>query len=107
MIRKILKRYLLELTGIPEENRSARFYCALAVAIPNQDTVTVSGTCEGRILEEPRGTNGFGYDPIFFVPDKGVAMAELTGDEKNEISHRANALKKLDVILDTIIGKVE
>ncbi|WP_342432505.1 XTP/dITP diphosphatase [Neobacillus sp. FSL H8-0543] len=102
-----LEKVLFELAGIPEENRSARFYCALAVAIPNQETITVSGTCEGRILEEPRGVNGFGYDPIFFVPDKGVAMAELTGDEKNVISHRANALKKLDVILDTIIGKVE
>jgi XTP/dITP diphosphohydrolase len=105
--QKNLEKVLSELAGIPKEDRSARFYCALAVAIPNGKTVTVSGTCEGIILEEPKGTNGFGYDPIFFVPEKGVAMAELSGDEKNEISHRANALKKLDVILDTIIGKVE
>jgi XTP/dITP diphosphohydrolase len=102
-----LEKVLSELAGITKENRSARFYCALAVAIPNEKTVTVFGTCEGSILEEPKGTNGFGYDPIFFVPDKGVAMAELSGDEKNQISHRANALKKLDDILDTIIGKVE
>ncbi|MDF2856397.1 MAG: nucleoside-triphosphate diphosphatase [Neobacillus sp.] len=105
--QKNLEKVLSELAGIPKGDRSARFYCALAVAIPNGKTVTVSGTCEGIILEEPKGTNGFGYDPIFFVPEKGVAMAELSGDEKNEISHRANALKKLDVILDTIIGKVE
>jgi XTP/dITP diphosphohydrolase len=105
--QKNLEKVLSELAGKPKEDRSARFYCALAVAIPNHKTVTVSGTCEGIILEEPKGTNGFGYDPIFFVPEKGVAMAELSGDEKNELSHRANALKKLDVILDTIIGKVE
>jgi XTP/dITP diphosphohydrolase len=105
--QKNIEKVLSELDGKPREDRSGRFYCALAVAIPNENTVTVSGTCEGIILEEPKGTNGFGYDPIFFVPEKGVAMAELSGDEKNELSHRANALKKLDAILDTIIGKVE
>jgi len=96
-------KVLSELQGVPEEKRSARFYCALAVAIPGQETRTVSGSCEGRILEERRGTNGFGYDPVFYVPEKGVAMAELSADEKNSISHRANALKKLDVILDSIL----
>ncbi|MEH7106663.1 MULTISPECIES: XTP/dITP diphosphatase [Bacillaceae] len=100
-----LLKVLAELNGVPEEKRTARFYCALAVAIPGQDTFTVSGTCEGRILDEPRGTNGFGYDPIFFVPDKGVAMAELTSDEKNKISHRANALKKLNSSLDSILER--
>ena len=96
-------KVLSELQGVPEEKRSARFYCALAVAIPGQETRTVSGSCEGRILEERRGTNGFGYDPVFYVPEKGVTMAELSADEKNSISHRANALKKLDVILDSIL----
>ncbi|MFZ7945597.1 MULTISPECIES: XTP/dITP diphosphatase [Bacillaceae] len=96
-------KVLSELQGVPESERSARFYCALAIAIPGKETRTVSGSCEGRILEAPRGSNGFGYDPVFYVPEKGVAMAELSSDEKNSISHRANALKKLDVILDSIL----
>lgn len=102
-----IDKVLSELKGIPEEKRTAKFYCTLAVAVPGQETFTVSGTCEGRILEERRGTNGFGYDPIFFVPEKGVAMAELTSDEKNKISHRANALKKLDEVLDSHIERAE
>ena len=100
-------KVLSELEGIPDEKRSARFYCALAVAVPGQETITVSGTCEGRILEDRRGTNGFGYDPVFFVPEMGLAMAELSSEEKNKISHRANALKKLDVVLDSIIERAE
>jgi XTP/dITP diphosphohydrolase len=100
-------KLLNELTGIPDARRSARFYCALAVAVPNQKPITVSGTCEGRILEEQRGSNGFGYDPVFYVPEKGLAMAELSSDEKNNISHRANALKKLEVILDSILESAE
>ncbi|WHY65894.1 XTP/dITP diphosphatase [Neobacillus sp. SuZ13] len=100
-------KVLSELEDIPEEKRTARFYCALAVAVPGQETKTVSGTCEGRILEERRGTNGFGYDPVFYVPEKGLAMAELSSDEKNKISHRANALKKLDVVLDSILESAE
>ncbi|MFP5114445.1 XTP/dITP diphosphatase [Bacillaceae bacterium C204] len=98
-------KVLSELEEAPEEKRSARFYCALAVAVPGQETITVSGTCEGRILEERRGSNGFGYDPVFYVPEKGLAMAELSSDEKNKISHRANALKKLDVVLDSILER--
>ena len=100
-------KVLSELKGLPDEKRSARFYCALAVAVPGQETITVSGTCEGRILEEQRGTNGFGYDPVFYVPEKGLAMAELSSEEKNKISHRANALKKLDVVLDSILERAE
>ena len=102
-----IDKLLGELAGVPEDKRTARFYCALAVAVPGGKTVTVSGTCEGRILEEQRGTNGFGYDPVFFVPEKGLAMAELPSDEKNKISHRANALKKLDVVLDSILESAE
>ncbi|MFP5106529.1 XTP/dITP diphosphatase [Neobacillus sp. C211] len=100
-------KVLSELKALPDEKRSARFYCALAVAVPGQETITVSGTCEGRILEEQRGTNGFGYDPVFYVPEKGLAMAELSSEEKNKISHRANALKKLDVVLDSILERAE
>jgi XTP/dITP diphosphohydrolase len=102
-----IDKVLTELQGVAEADRTARFYCALAVAMPEGKTMTVSGTCEGLILEERRGSNGFGYDPIFFVPEKGLAMAELSSDEKNKISHRANALKELKGILDTIIERAE
>lgn len=105
--QKNLEKVLNELQGVSEENRTARFYCALAVALPGNETITVSGTCEGRILEEQRGTNGFGYDPVFYVPEKGRAMAELSSDEKNKISHRANALKKLEGILDSIVERAD
>ncbi|MDR7001449.1 XTP/dITP diphosphatase [Neobacillus niacini] len=102
-----IDKVLSELNGVPEEERTARFYCALAVAVPNQETMTVSGTCEGRILTERKGTHGFGYDPIFYVPDLGLAMAELPSEAKNKISHRANALKKLDTVLDSILKRAD
>jgi XTP/dITP diphosphohydrolase len=95
-----IDKVLDELQGVPESERTARFCCALAMAEPGKETVTVFGTCEGRILNERRGTNGFGYDPIFFVETEGKAMAELASDEKNKISHRANAIRKLDDLLN-------
>lgn len=100
-------KVLSELTDIPKEERAARFYCALAIAVPKQKTITVSGTCEGQILEDRRGTNGFGYDPVFYLPEKGLSMAELPSSEKNKISHRANALKKLDTVLDSILERTD
>jgi len=90
-----MEKVLKELEGVPFAERTARFHCALAVAFPDGPTKVVEGTCEGYISEEPKGTNGFGYDPIFYVPDKEKTMAEISSGEKNEISHRANALKKL------------
>ncbi|MCM3692218.1 XTP/dITP diphosphatase [Neobacillus niacini] len=105
--QKNLEKVLDELQGVSDENRTARFYCALAVAVPGKETITVSGTCEGRILEEQRGTYGFGYDPVFYVPGKGCTMAELSSNEKNKISHRANALNKLDGILDSIVKRAD
>jgi XTP/dITP diphosphohydrolase len=105
--QKNLEKVLLELQGVPKDERTARFYCALAVAVPGKETITVSGICEGRILEEQRGTNGFGYDPVFYLPEKGCTMAELSSDEKNKISHRANALIKLEGILDSIVESAE
>jgi XTP/dITP diphosphohydrolase len=97
-----MEKVLAELKGIPFEQRTARFHCALAVAIPQGRTVVVEGTCEGYITEEPRGTNGFGYDPIFYVPDQQKTMAELSKEEKNKISHRANALKELQKVWDEL-----
>lgn len=99
-------KVLNELSNIPDEKRTARFYCALAVALPGQSTYTVFGTCEGEILKERRGTNGFGYDPIFYVFEKKRAMAELSSEEKNAISHRAKALGKLEQAIDSIFSDV-
>ena len=96
-------KVLENLKGLPEEKRTARFMCALAIAGPELETTTVFGSCEGVILEEKRGTNGFGYDPIFFVPALGRAMAELTPEEKGAISHRGNAIRKLADLLPTLL----
>ncbi|MBM7691980.1 XTP/dITP diphosphohydrolase [Peribacillus deserti] len=100
-----LEKVLAELKDVPEAKRTARFYCSLALASPNQETITVSGSVEGIILDEPRGENGFGYDSVFLVKDLGKSMAELTSDEKNQISHRAQALKKLESLLDTFLER--
>lgn len=87
-------RKVLELmTGVPEHRRSARFRCVAALAM-GPDTVRLfEGTVEGRIIEETRGTEGFGYDPIFFSPELGRTFAEATADDKNRISHRGRAFR--------------
>ncbi|KKK38284.1 nucleoside-triphosphate diphosphatase [Mesobacillus campisalis] len=90
-----IDKVLEELAGVSGNRRSARFCCVLAVARPGAPTLTFAGACEGEILEERRGSHGFGYDPIFFATEKGKSMAELLPDEKNKISHRAKALEKL------------
>nr|WP_253264079.1 XTP/dITP diphosphatase [Geobacillus sp. DSP4a] len=99
-----IAKLLHELEGVPMEQRTARFHCALAVAIPGRPTAVVEAACEGYIAEAPRGEGGFGYDPVFYLPEKGKTMAELTPEEKNEISHRAKALAKLDEQWDDIMG---
>jgi XTP/dITP diphosphohydrolase len=93
-----IQKVLEELKDVDETKRTARFYCALAVAFPEEDkqTVIVNGTCEGKIIDQPRGENGFGYDPIFYIEEMKNTMAELTKEEKNKISHRARALRKLE-----------
>lgn len=88
------------LTNVPEEKRSAAFHCTLAIAAPNKATLLVSGEVSGRILTIPRGENGFGYDPLFYVPEFDKSMAELTASEKNKISHRAKALIELENVWD-------
>lgn len=97
-----LQKVLTEMEGVPFEKRTARFHCVLAVAIPNEETRIFDGTCEGYITEKPVGENGFGYDPIFYPLDQKQTMAQLTSDEKNKISHRANAMKMLNENWDTI-----
>ena len=85
------------------DNRQARFKCVLAIAGPNLPTRTYEGTCEGEILKERVGSNGFGYDPIFFVPSLNRSMAQLSAEEKGEISHRGAALRQLEEELDQLI----
>lgn len=85
---------LLErLNGVPDEERTARFVCAIATVLPDGRELTTRATIEGRIGYEERGEGGFGYDPIFFVPEFGKTTAELTAEEKNLVSHRGKALK--------------
>ncbi len=81
------------LEGVPDEERTARFVCAIAAVLPDGQELTVRGTIEGRIDYCEKGSNGFGYDPIFYVPEFGRTTAELTGEEKNMVSHRGKALQ--------------
>ena len=81
------------LDGVPDEKRTARFVCAIAAVLPDGRELTTRGVIEGRIGYEEKGSNGFGYDPIFYVPKFEKTTAELTEEEKNQVSHRGNALK--------------
>ena len=83
----------------------ARFRAAIAIAVPRGSVQTVEGECPGEIIPEERGSGGFGYDPVFFIPEMGRTMAELDMDEKNRISHRARAVMKARPILETIFVK--
>ena len=93
--QKIIDR----LAGVPDEQRTARFVCAIAAAFPDGSVVTRRGTIEGRIAYEPAGENGFGYDPIFYVPELGKTTAEIAPEDKNKISHRGRALEMIREIL--------
>ena len=90
-----IDKLLDALKGVPEEKRGAYFACAIAVVFPNGEEKTFFGKCDGRILEERRGNNGFGYDPIFFVPEYNMSMAEIPMEDKNKISHRSRALSEM------------
>ena len=87
------------LTGVPDEKRTAPFVCAIAAAFPDGTIKTTEGVIEGRIGYEERGENGFGYDPIFYVPEFGCTTAELSEEQKNAVSHRGKALEKMREIL--------
>jgi XTP/dITP diphosphohydrolase len=84
---------LKKMKDVPEEKRTARFVCVISAAYPDGREFTAKGIFEGRIAHEIRGVNGFGYDPIFYVPEKGCSSAELSPEEKNKISHRGQALR--------------
>ena len=92
---------LQELTGVPDDKRTARFRCVIAIAEPAGRVELVEGTVEGRIAREPRGENGFGYDPVFLLPERGVTTAELPPDAKNAVSHRGAAARKARAVLES------
>jgi XTP/dITP diphosphohydrolase len=93
------RKLLQELAGVPHERRTARFLTVAAVASPDGDVQTTRGVLEGLITESCRGERGFGYDPVFYVPELGKTLAELTPEEKNRVSHRARAFLKLRDLL--------
>lgn len=94
-----IHKLLEELRGVPPERRTARFRCVLVVVRPDGQHLSAEGTCEGIILDEPRGKAGFGYDPVFFYPPLGKTFAELSFEEKNRVSHRARAVVLLKPML--------
>mgnify|MGYP001576170566 CR=1 FL=1 len=93
------RKLIRELEGVPKERRRARFITVAAVAMPSAKVAIAEGSLEGLITEAPAGTQGFGYDPVFFVPEVGKTLAQLTLAEKNRISHRARAFAKVREIL--------
>ena len=93
------RKLLAELTGVQPADRKGRFRCALALVTPEGELRRADGVVEGVILEEARGTGGFGYDPLFLLPELGKTMAELSAAEKNSISHRGRALDALAALL--------
>lgn len=100
--RKNNEKLLRLLAGVPSEQRTARFRCVLALASPEGEVWTTERTCEGLIGLAPRGDQGFGYDPLFYLPELGVTMAELPEEKKNEISHRGKAMRDLLTHLQAI-----
>ena len=90
-----------KLKGVPDKERTARFVCAIAAAFPDGTTEVVRGTIEGIIGHEIIGKNGFGYDPIFYLPEYGCTTAQLPPEKKNELSHRGVALRTMREIMET------
>ena len=99
-------RYMLLLNNMRgQTTRAAHFACAIACAFPNGDTLTAEGRCDGTIAFAPMGEGGFGYDPVFFVPEKAKTFGQLTAEEKSTISHRGKALADFSEKLATYLGK--
>lgn len=93
--QKNMEKVLSELDGVEQDERTARFVCVLALAVPGKETVLKRGRCEGRIGFEPIGDKGFGYDPIFYPDGYDQTMAQLEPEEKNRISHRRDAINQM------------
>jgi XTP/dITP diphosphohydrolase len=101
--RRNMEKLLSLLQGVPRDKRTARFVCCLCLASPEKVLIETRGTLEGVITEEPSGTGGFGYDPVVLVPSLGKTVAELGEEEKNAISHRGNAMRKLKPLLQELL----
>lgn len=97
--RRNWEKLLSLLKGVPAERRTARFVCCLCLASTQKALIETTGAVEGIITTEPAGEGGFGYDPVFFVPQLGRTVAQLGDDEKNAVSHRGNAMRKLEPLL--------
>jgi len=100
---KNMAKVLKLLEGVPAEKRTARFVCCLCLASPEELLIETEGTLEGFIAEKEMGESGFGYDPIFFVPQLGKTVAQLSREEKNAISHRGGATRKLKPLLEQLL----
>jgi XTP/dITP diphosphohydrolase len=98
------RRLLDALTGVPWDRRTARFRCTVALATPDGDARTVDGACEGVIAFGPAGSNGFGYDPVFYFPELGATMAQLDPEVKNRISHRGRAAQAAVAVLAKVLA---
>lgn len=102
------ERYMLllqKMRDVPDDRRQARFVCVMALVFPDGREYIEEGVCEGVIAKEPAGENGFGYDPVFYIPELGKTMAQLPLNIKNTISHRARALQKVKHLLENIVGE--
>ncbi|MDZ4277978.1 MAG: RdgB/HAM1 family non-canonical purine NTP pyrophosphatase [Dehalococcoidia bacterium] len=99
-----LAALLAELAGVGDEGRTARFRAVIAIADPEGDVELTEGTVEGRIADEPRGEGGFGYDPVFLLPERGLTMAELPLEKKHAVSHRGEAARKARKVLERMLG---
>jgi XTP/dITP diphosphohydrolase len=102
--RRNMEKVLSLLAGVPAERRTARFVCCLCLASPEKILIETQGMLEGVIIDRPAGTGGFGYDPIFYVPRLGQTIAQLGEQEKNAISHRGNALRRLRPLLNQLLS---
>ena len=100
------RKLLQELSGVPHERRTARFLTVAAIALPSGEVRVAQGTLAGVIAEEASGTLGFGYDPVFCIPALGKTLAQMSADQKNTISHRANAFLKMREILGASMANV-
>ena len=102
----IKNRILLDrMEGVPDDQRSARFVCAVAAMFPDGAVSVVRETIEGQVAAEAEGENGFGYDPIFYVPEYGCTTAQMTPEQKNEVSHRGKALRAMKKLLEKKFGE--
>lgn len=102
---QIKNQYIIEqLQNVKGDDRSARFVCAIACAVPNEETVVKRATIEGLIADKISGEHGFGYDPIFYYPPFGITTGEMTSEQKNEVSHRGKALRSMKEYLVKVLA---